>query len=1804
MSGPLPKLAAEPSPPPEDEPEIVDAFSGGPPSPTVQAEQAVAALERSLAQEGLAADLRLRLHYVCGRLLERPLHELERAERHFAQARDLDGAFLPAIAGLRRICLSRGDAALAIEALDREIALVTDRRRKALLLHQKGRLLERDPSRLQQALASLREASALEPQDLRLLDSRLSAELRAGAWEQADLALAARIRSISSDPELRAALTVQRARIAMMHLADPESALALHAHARQLEPSNPALSEELPLLHEEAGHWEDLAQLLRQEAHATTSGPRKGAILRRLSFILREHLDDRQEGNAALHAAAELLPEDAALLEEVIAVAGQSAEYERWISAMQSLAEAASFVHDQAEIWHEVGTLRESFLADEEGALACYEQALYAKADHRRAREAAHAILQRREDWERLAYSLEQQAEATEDGAESAAALASSASVWEHRLGDLERARDLHRQALERHPKYEPSLHALARLLQQLGRFQELADLYRAAADNAADSSEATPYLLRRAEIQELLLNAPGEALETYQELCRADPRNLAAMHGLQRTAERTARWSDLVLSLKLEATFCRNERRAADLLHRAGQVLELQLGDTEAALEQYHRAFKLEPTHSLSIASLEAVHGRRGNHEQLYEMYQVELQHTEDKRREAELHWLIGRLCSEHLDRRDEAISHYETAAQVGFQPARRDLERYLAEKQDWPRLLQLLELQAERLRDPADLARLHTRIGVIRESHLNDPKLALEAYERALTHLPQHWEARQGQSRLLGRTRQWERLIDAVRQDAESATEAPELFRARFREAEMLRLTLGDPGRGIACLEPVLEANQADLSTILAIETLYERANRFDRLARVLATRAQLLQDEPSRVALMHRLTEAAELGGVGDEEQIRETYRAVLEQAPEDLGALLELERLAGRQRRPELLEEVSPRLAALSEDPALQREYSLQTIESLERQDPEGAVQKYEAALEADPHDLLAVEQLARLAERLSDAVLLERTAALHCRFGSPGRAADLWVRAGAIHAAEARPEDALRALWHALGAVPDHAPALRRLTRLLKKAPDLESALVGLQELEGGPGSMKERAALWTAMAKEFQRSPKRAALLLERAVNEGCTDPAPFLELGELYQRQAEWEQAADWFGRALATQSAGPERLRAVIALALLCADQLQESDRAIELLEEVARDPAADGREQADALERLIDLRRTAGQLDEAVGAAERLVSLEQEPTRRVDALLVLGDLEELRERFVAAVAAYARALEIEGPAGAAGKRLVGLLDAHPELGESGWRDYASALERSIEEHAGKGAEVAGPAGHLAEVLTRRLDDRAGARQLLERWLAARPSDLSLRLVLARHLEDCGEHGAAQQHYREVLARDVRNPAMWRGLARSFAGEAESLALVPLVWLGQAEAAEAARVQALPKHVLREEPVLSRAWSVLTPSPPSSGQLLDSLLDALADHLPKLYPAKLGELGLDPRDRITTRSDHAARPVVDRIAKLCGLEDLHLYMAGDGARSLRIVCTIPLTFILPADFTALPEGAQVFLVTRAMACVGRRLTAIERLDRAELGELLLAPVRAAESSSELSFANEDRLGRVLRRFATPADVKRLADLGRAVAALDPSDVTTWLEKSYAAAARLAAIASNDLVGSLSVLARVDEAKRGLTEEDLIRFWVSDPAFELRSVVFSSVAVTAAGNPTGGALPVELPVAAKPSGSLVEETASALRGEGAPEVATTAPSDVARPSPLGPEPPPLEPVPPAGVRADAAMAEGARQQVPEEDALAADLADLAGMAAGLVAADDERAGGKKSPEVLDEFVELAASFGKPGPKGGESKPG
>jgi tetratricopeptide (TPR) repeat protein len=1600
-----------------------------------------------------------RLHYEIARAYEAATGWSAQAADHYRQSLEGSPDFIPAIRGARRAAIARGNVEAALALFDSEDKLTSSPKGKSILSFEKGRLVEDSLGDVTAARKLYVKAHELDPTNASAIKALEQCDREVQGPDALAETLELAVQAITGDNRHRAVLTVERARLVERRSDSAGPAAAeLYESALRLDPNALGANDALERIYRRDQKWANLISALEREARASRDPGRRALVLHRMARIQAEQLGNRHDAIAALVKANEAVAGDRLVLEDLAREYEREQKHDSLAEVLASLVELAPSKPERAALLHRLGLVLEGPLADPEGAITRYNEALALEPTSLPVLQALGRLLADRKQWAALVDMHLIEAAATPVVARAAAGHARVAEIFETHLRDPAEAVSHHARALTLVPGYAASFKALTRLYAQLDRHRDLVELLERAVEQAKLKTLKVAYLFKIGSVWEDSLGDPVQALHAYQRVLELDRDDLVAIHAVQRVAELAERHEVLVAAIEREAELVDDRELRVGLHHRAGTVLLEAVEDPEAALVHFRKALELDAAFVPALASVGRIYYAAGRWPELLEIYEREAKASTGAEQVALLH-KMGELCEDKLADLPGAVALYRRALELDpkYRPAIRALVRRCRDSEDWSGLVSALEIDVASIDHAPTRAGIWFEIGQHCEDWLSDADRAIASYRRAIEAKPDYRPARVALARLYGEKGEWMQLIDVLSQEVAATDDNALETSVLVRQGEIYRDKLGDAELAIDTFEAVLEHETGNVTALIALEPLYTRAKAWDKLATAYFEMGKKLEDPAARIAALRelaRLQQTRKIGGVRD--RVR-TYEAILAIDRDDEWALAALEELGRSMRDDVVLVDVYRRLADVSDNPGVTAGYLTDLGQALERRGDRRALNAYHDAVTKDAGLLTAIRGLARVGDLLGNPRAMAQAARFEAELTRrPEMAAKLFVRSGILRREQMNDLGAVEDFERALEVWPDDTQAAERIMQPLLETGQVLRLVDILSKTAALAKSAERKTALWLEVGGLYvKRLDNLGAGItaFKRALDATPGHVATLSRLSEAYEKNRQWGDAVATLEQLLALTSDETARQEAHLKLAAIFDENLNNTERATKSVEAVLRQTP----KHAGALQRLADIQLRSGNDAEAVNTTQRLVDLAENPKQKGAALVRVARIQRKRGEGAAADTALADALALEGPGGDAERDLKKAVERH-----GNWVGYAAALAGYIKRaRADKEPVSALVAAYLelGATYTERMGLPARAVDALTEGLDVTDGDHRLMLALARQLREVGRLDEALQHLKQAVALDPVNVAAWRELSvlfeRGGRPDDANRALAALVVLGapiDRELKPFGRPASASEGSLGGNVLASIAVDNALSTP------VASLLASIGEPIGKLYPPSLEQFGITGRDRLGPKSSGSVWELATQIAKIFGAE-LEIY---EHPTPQPVVVVEP--FEVPALIVSqavrrLSLAQQAFLLAYPISLIAARQHPVLSLHAGELETALAGAVRVVVPSFPVTHADDSDINNareIVRKHVTRKWRRQMEVAAEELAAKGLGDVARWQAATRQTALRAALLVANDLAASIEAMRHVVElpdvrsavlVQSSDTVNDLVRFWISNRA-------------------------------------------------------------------------------------------------------------------------------------------------------------
>jgi tetratricopeptide (TPR) repeat protein len=1210
------------------------------------AELAAAWEEALLVSDPGDLTLRAELLEKAAELYEHELRDAPKAEHAWRRLLELDPTNLqiarPAAAALSRLYEATESWAQLVDVLHRQADWTDALGDKKELLFRIARIQEELTTDPDAAISTYREVLEVDAEDIAALDSLERLHRARGQWVELVDVLRRRL-DLEKDSNKRRDLLWRIAQIAERERKDATEAIAgYHAVLDERTDDMPAL-EALARLYEADQRKADLLEILERQLALAGKPPERVALRLRIAQLVagfgrrdqaleryREVLED-EPGSAAARAGLEALLEDEDLrlkAAEVLEPIYQKANRLDAVAKLHELfAEHAPDTRERIGRLRRIAELRLAEPAEAFQALSRSARLAVGEPDLPEILSALEKLVDKRAPLgaELVTLYKDLGPEILDGTTQERVYLKVAAES--RTLGDRDTAREYYRRVLDQSPEHEKSLDALESIYLEGRELSALFEIYARRADLAGvanDDDKRHHYLVQLASLCEGELDRPSEAVNAWQQVLEIFPNDVDAWRALDAQFTAQKRWADLADLVERRIGFADDLDEAVALRFRLAKVYEEELSDSDRAVENYRATLGGDPAHAGAIAALERF-----------------------------------------LD--DE--NHRVSAAEV--------LESVYSSRHDWAKLARIHEIRLEASDDERVKLALTRRMARLYEEQLEDLEGAFRWFGKVFVNEPSDRAIRDQLARLAGILDSWRTLAGIYENfvdehpDADAGT-LTDVLRAL---ASIYHTRLNDVDGAKAAYKKLLDADANDEVAFVSLERLLTAARRWQDLVEVWNDAADATLDMERKKTLLAKQAAVKETE-LSDRDAAISLWRSILDIDPDDSKAISALDRLyTDGQRWHDVLELTQRRLERADGPAWVSLKLRLGSLYENELADRAAAIDAYEEILGRTPGQPDAVRALERL------IVDTDHTYRIAQILQPIYESADSWQKLVVIYDAQ-------------LDFVDDKMQRLQLLRDI-----------AGIHEKRGGDIQLG-----FNALARAFG----------EWAEEGGDEETQLWGELARLAAEHNLWQPLEKTLVDVVDKSLDSDLQVRLWGRIAGVRERELKDTSAAIEAWRKVtaAKDDEGDAWK---ALERLLD---AAGRGGELVAVLEKRASLAYDPVEQSGLLARAGALYEALGRREDAIGAWQRVLGIDDgdPAALdALERLYAQAGAHRDLAQI----YSRKIEISPDEGTRRKLRFL-----LAGVVEKQLGDRQAAIEALRGVVMAGP-DREALVELARLYE-----------------------------------------------------------------------------------------------------------------------------------------------------------------------------------------------------------------------------------------------------------------------------------------------------------------------------------------------------------------------------------------------------------------------------------------------------------------------------------------
>lgn len=515
-------------------------------------------------------------------------------------------------------------------------------------------------------------------------------------------------------------------------------------------------------------------------------------------------------------------------------------------------------------------------------------------------------------------------------------------------------------------------------------KFHEYVKTLVALGDELEDREERIDSYLRAADLYVNKFVNQAEAVRTYERVLEVDPANPAAIDYLRQMYEKRRDWEKLIQLKTNEA----NQYEAGPVRSAAfkeiAQLATERVKKPEVCIDLWAVVLENDAEDAEAIEALAQLYERARDYDKLADVLEKQVQITYDTTAKINVLNKLGQVAGDRLKDDVRAVEAYRQLLTI--QPDDRraqeqlkkryvtlgrwdDLEVFYADSGKWDEFIRVLESNEAKAETNEQRIGMLLKIAELWMTQKGKPDRAAKAYEKVLSIEPTHLAAAERLIPVYTQANNPKGLSSAIEVKL-GHIEDPEERLSLLREVAALYETrINDKAKAFERFLAAFEIAPNDEQSQADVERAAHQTGRWDDVVaayRAAEARADQEGDSVSGNALRLRLGRIL-VDEVGRIDDALAEYRAVYEAEPENAVALEALEKLYRQTERWKDLLEVYAKKRELAYDTETRKPILYEIARLYENQlgDSASAISTYQAVLEDDPADAVALEALDRL-----------------------------------------------------------------------------------------------------------------------------------------------------------------------------------------------------------------------------------------------------------------------------------------------------------------------------------------------------------------------------------------------------------------------------------------------------------------------------------------------------------------------------------------------------------------------------------------------------------------------------------------------------------------------------------------------------------------------------------------------------------------------------------------------------------------------------------------------------------------------
>jgi tetratricopeptide (TPR) repeat protein len=1008
---------------------------------------------------------------------ENDLGDLERAEKalvHVLSEHEKDPA---ALASLDRIYDSQGMYESLAGILRQRLSITDDGTELVALNLRLGKVYAEALDEVDFAIAAYLAVLEHETRSPPALEALERLYFRSERWREL-YGVYEKMIDIAPDEMGIADCHARMAKLASTALDDREKAVELWGKVVDVRGEDAIALSGLADLHEMAGEWKELTEVLEKQVLATADPEAKIPIFKRLGRIWGEKLSRERNSLDSWQRVLEIDPQDVDALRAIAANYRSAGAWEELSQALRRLIQVGQLggsgvdTPELKDLFSQLGELEGETLMRTQDSIDAWREVLELDRTDFRALAALERLFMQEARWEEAVDILERRTEALANPTERVDVLMQAASLWADKIGDGGSAAEVYERVLQIDPSHQTASIELEQLYRQRKSWVKLVDLLLARTEFAPDPAARLTLLVQVSEIYEQQLGDRDSAFVTLQAAFREDYSNDHVAKELERLATAADKWNELIGEYTQVVQGISDPKQAADLWVKIAHWYDSALRHVDYAIASAQQALQLDGAHIGALQALEEFFRKQKRWADLVGALARHAECEQEAPLRVDILLQLADTYETQVGDATQAMAAYQRALDTDEHciDAINALERLYRRTQAWDRLVEVLAKKSQVVSDTEQAIRLRLQVGELWEDRLGDNDRAVDAYKEVLSVDPRNLAALTALDALYEKTGRMEEYLENLEHRLEVAPPEEDRVSTYQKMAAVWEEKFAKPDRACEVLEKILLIDERNTKAYRDLERLYRQERKWESLVDTYRKHLGVTADANERIDLHTKMGQVYEQE-LRDLDRAIDAYNDVLSVEADHPAALAGIANLYEETEQWERAVDIMRRLIRVSVEPKqkVDLNYRLGRIFDEQMKDPEPAQEYLVEALSQDPAHVPSMLSLLGLYKRRGDWL----------------KAAQLMVRA---EAATANPLEKSR-LLHEAGKIfqdklGDEAQAAELFARVLQLDPEHVEAAEPLSQIYFKREEWAPLVPLLEMLARKADRKTNRELTLL------------------------------------------------------------------------------------------------------------------------------------------------------------------------------------------------------------------------------------------------------------------------------------------------------------------------------------------------------------------------------------------------------------------------------------------------------------------------------------------------------------------------------------------------------------------------------------------------------------------------------------------------------------------------------------------------------------------------------------------------